>query len=322
MFFAFVAYLFQEMNRHGELSRQVSIVAVRYTSLVIAVTSVVLVVLYSLIPFYQTIRLVSALKTEKAISLFEDLDSITKPYNFGQHEIRFKLLDFASTLVAVDDAQPFVEYALELEEEVLVKEPLEPRYFQVVGFVYDSVARLQDRPELYPIAEGFLREAARLAPGRQEIQFLLAQNLLSQGRLGEARELATEMLAAEPNAPKGRAFYTVIMAPIDWDDEYGTQDMMYSVYVEEAVIFLDLKSFTFIRNGYNSYLKYYFEKKDAEVFMRTLEQALEIEIFLGKAQQAQVEANLIEKTYEIRADVIQSGIDAFKRGGWDTIKLQ
>ena len=319
MFWVFVAHLYQKNERPSGLMKESTL---RYIAPIIGVVTVYLVILYSLIPFNQTIQLVSTIRTESAITLSENLDKITLPYNYAQPEIRFRVLDIASTLVSVDGARPFIDDALRLKEEVLLEDPLEPRNFQVVGFVYDSIARLQDEPELYLVAEDHLRTAMELAPGRQEIQFLLAQNLLSQGRLEEAYDLSLEMLAAEPNAPKGRAFYTVLLAPIDWDGEHGTFDIMFDVYVDEAVIFLDLKTFTFIRNSYNSYFKHFLEQRDADSFLKTLEQALEIELFLEAAQQAQLEAGLIGETYESRAPAIRSGISAFKTGGWDAIKVE
>jgi len=322
MFFAFAAYLSGETKRTEDESPRAVAAAATYIAPILSAICVFLVVLYAFVPFYQTIRFVRALKTESVVALYESLDTVTEPYNFAQPEIRFKVLDAASTLVSVDEARPFIDRALELNEEALMKDPFEPRYFQVVGFVYDSIARIQNEPELYLKAEELLRKALSMIPGRQEIMFLLAQNLLSQGRIDEAHALATEMLAAEPNAPKGRAFYTVIMAPVDWDGEYGTANIMYDVYVDQAVVFLEAKSFTFIRNGYNSYLKYYYEKRDSEGFRNTLDQALVIEEFLGKAQQAQLEAYIISTTYEIRDEAIRNGIDIFARGGWDAIKLE
>lgn len=321
-FFGFVAYLSSRAKQEGAVDRERWNAAFGKAVPVLAALLLFSLVAYVAIPFYQATKFVTGLREGSAEKLFGEIDAITTPYTYAQPEIRFRLLQAAARLVEIPEARPFVDASLRLEEEAMRQQPLEPRFYQTVGFVYDAIARINSEPELYLRAEENLRRAMELAPGKQEIMFLLAQNLVSQGKLEEAGDVARRMLAAEPLAVQGQFFYATIMGPRDWDGAYETEKIFRELFALRMVVPADSQRLTFIRNAYNSYLKYYFERQDEEGFLNVMRRALAIETILAEAGEAQLGEGLIEEISSSRVEALEAGIRAFESRGWDAIRLQ
>jgi len=329
MFWGFTIYLSQRTASLKKVDPKTWVSISKYASPVVAFIFVVLVALYSFVPLYQVSVFVSSLKTGSAVTLFDNLDSMTKPYNFAQPEIRFRILTTASVLIGTPEALPFIDKALLLEDEVLSRKLFEPRYFYVAGFVYDTMGRTYNRSEFYSIAEELFRKAIELSPGRQEPMFLLAGNLVNQGRIEEAAALTEEMLAFAPESSSGQFYYSTNFAPIDFDGSYGTDDIMNELFTSKALVIdrdaftlLDDKVFRFIRNSYNAYLKYYFGIRDSDNFLAVMRRAVEIEILLEDAQGIQADNALNEFLIDSRRADLETGIRVFNSSGWDAIKLQ
>lgn len=271
-----------------------------------------------LIPGYQMRKLLKTLESGYLVNTYEALPLIVSPYTYAQEEIRISLIKAASRLAHVEATRPFLERVIELGKETLQREiVIEPEPYQAVALAYDGLSSMTGDTQYLKIAEGYYRQALSLAPQRQDQMFVLAMNLVRQGKFTEATELARGILAVNPSSDIGIFLSSVVLAPQGGDIGVQAQSSLERLFLERIVLSGAQESI--IRDGYNSYLAYYFSARDSDGFLKTLERALAIEKTLDRIREAQLAAGLINPA-DSQTDEIQSVIQNFQQSGWAAVQ--
>lgn len=167
------------------------------------------------IPLLQAWRYKQALAgTLSPDELAAYAERFLSPYNFLQKELRERFL--GATLgvrdgVRRDLVDALRTKAIESFEEMLVREPDDPRLFLRGAEVYRAMAD-QEHPEFFEKSMMYLEEAKKLSPHRQAILGLQAAMLGDRGKHQDAVLLARETLALEPQAAKSHYYLGMALA--------------------------------------------------------------------------------------------------------------
>ena len=281
--------------------------------------------LHSIIPFYQLSEFTKSGSSQSAENISENLSRITQPYNYVQAEIRFSFINNAPNWIRVAEAIPLTLSLHDLAREVTLKEPPDPRMLRSLGYFETALGRLTENPELFALAETDYREALKLVPGRQAIMLDLASNLVSQGRIDEAHVIAKEILDLEPDSLYGQYYYGAIIAPYDWDRELGGLSMIEAIYKENKFVKLGAKDISgqaqipLLRDAYSSYLYLFYEERNTNAFIKTMEQAILLETLIEENQQRLLEEGIIQQAVLSNVENIQNGLRVFRKDGWSSV---
>lgn len=214
----------------------------------IAVASVYSLYAYNYIPFVQAKTFkASPGASENVHVIVEKLEESMTPYNFAQLNIRAKGIDviymgqyFENLEYAANpNFRPLGNLLIDRMAELIVREPYDTRLFIRLTEMFNGLARAigtetDEAMRLYRQGEGLLREAARIAPKRQDIYYHLSFNLGLQGNHDESIELAQYAVDLEPRV--ARSHYFLALA-------YGLADM--NEKARETLIYAEEKDPSF-----------------------------------------------------------------------------
>ncbi|MBU2101491.1 O-antigen ligase family protein [Patescibacteria group bacterium] len=319
MFLGFVIYLDKSDKPITPVSSR-CVLLIKYLFASFAFLFVIFFIYNSVVPAIQMKPFFQHLRTKNLTGMMEDIDKITLPYNYAQAEIRFQIFSFASTNLNAPGALPLINKSVALIEEVIVGEPLDPKYPLNVSYFYEIAGDLEDRLDYVEIAEEKLRGAIKLAPGRQDLHYTLAQYLISQGKLEEAKEVTRELIALEPDSTIGRLYETALFSPIDWNGEYQTTEKMEKLFLKDRVAF-EGRYLVPYRRSRERYLKYFYKEEDPINFRKTLVRAIEAEELLVDIQLKQVKDGLIQGVQDSNVDNLKKGLIIFDTVGFSGINF-
>jgi len=284
----------------------------------------------SAIPMYQMGTMLNGLKAGHFD--IDDIEKIAIPNNFIQSELRLFALFNVMDKFPEGEMINILPRMINLGEEAIERANSRARGEQAMGMVYNTTYKIFQNEAFLALGEEHLRNAINLAPGRQDTMFYFANNLVAQGKIGEAVDVADDIIVIEPYGLRSRVYWIAIVAPSDWDDQNQSIDQLIKYYDKENIISLENEgseawtiskmrtNFSMIRGSYNNYLNYFFRTKDSESFLKTAKQALRIENTIRSILQNMVSMGILSKLPDDGVESMENLIEAFKLNGWLTIE--
>ena len=278
------------------------------------------------VPYRQTGKLTEGLRKQNPTFIVEHLDEVASPLNYAQAEIRKRLVLAVADIINDPRAKPLIDEVWALMEEVIPAEPLEPRNMEALALSYQTYGENSDSSELIRRAEELLRQELELVPGRQETLFLLAKNLLAQGRLTEALSVADELLATDPESANANLYYSMIIFPLDWDGARGVDRLMTDLFYKDSRAFnvyveIDSQQISYYRNMHRLYLTYYYNERDAAAFRNVLLRAIKMEDVLELIQAEQVPNGFLSEPVLSMKETLERVLNSFDESGWSGARI-
>jgi len=90
--------------------------------------------------------------------------------------------------------------------------------------------------------------------------------------------------------------------------------------LSNLTIGLDEQQLNALRNVYNLYLNYFYDKKDSEGFLTAMEGAKKIELMIEKINEGKYKSGLIKTLPAKKSEEFTRGIEGFKKMGWSAIE--
>ena len=324
VFWGFSSYLSQKEKlapSHTAINKSSKWIAVAFVFFLLASFYVT-----AFIPYRQTSKLTEGLRMQNPTFIVKHLDEIAYPFNYAQAEIRKKLVLSVADIINNPLAKPLVDRSWALMEEIIPTEPQEPRNMEALALSYQTYGENSGSPELIRRAEELLRQELELVPGRQETLFLLAKNLIAQGRTGEALRVADNLLATDPESANANLYYSMIMYPLDWDGRYKTDELMTGLFYKDNKAFnvyveIDSQQISYYRNMHRLYLTYYYNERDAAAFRNVLLRAIKMEDVLELIQAEQVPNGFLSEPVLSMKETLERVLNSFDESGWSGARI-
>ncbi len=156
------------------------------------------------IPFRQAKEYISGVRTKVGEKIFAASDDFLYPYSFAQATIRdqFSDLIYDNGLFRVQEFRPLTDRVITSLEELVEREPYEPRHFIRLVENYSEYAK--DDRAYFAKAEEYSRKAFELSPKRQGVRYHLAFVLAGEEKYEEAIRLAEETVSLDPEVYKSQ----------------------------------------------------------------------------------------------------------------------
>ncbi|PIR98248.1 MAG: hypothetical protein COT89_00885 [Candidatus Colwellbacteria bacterium CG10_big_fil_rev_8_21_14_0_10_42_22] len=278
------------------------------------------------IPYRQTSKLTEGLRKQNPTFIMEHMDEISSPLNYAQAEIRKKLVLSLADIINDPRAKPLINKSWALMEEIISLEPQEPRNMEVLALSYQTYGENSGSPELIKRAEELFRQELELIPGRQETLFLLAKNLITQGRLEEALGVADDILATDSSSANANLYYSMIMAPLDWSGAHGIDELMKDLFYENRKAFnvyieISEQEITYYRNMHRLYLVHYARQRDGGAFRSVLSRAIRMEDILQSIQTEQIPNGFMDEPMGSMKQVLEQALNLFDQFGWEGVSF-
>jgi len=221
---------------------------------------------YSLLGYYQMRTYVSALQSQDLDVVTQSIDSALYPYTFVQEDIRPNFLQTMMGLAGSDKrVTPLLEKAVTAMQELVQRDPYNPRYMIVLAQFYDAVGNAMSDPKYFALAQEQLDAARALAPDRQDIRDLYAYNLALQGKLSDAYALMEQTIALDPMVADPHYFYGILIVAIHDTAHYQTA-------LNQIETAFQAKGYNTANNSrvmevYSQLMAYFAQKRDAADFV-------------------------------------------------------
>lgn len=154
-------------------------------------------------------------------------------------------------------------------DELIEREPYEPKHPMDAGHTTEKL-------KLYDRAEAYYRKALALVPNRPDALYLLAQNLVVQGKMQEAEEPLAVLLEQSKEIPKAGVLYGVALmyAP----EEYrGESFAVFERSLRPEDMWRLSSTLPAVRMIYNDFVAKFIKSRDEKNFLTALETAIRIE---------------------------------------------
>ncbi len=252
----------------------------------------------------------------------QKLDKAFKPYNYVQERIRMDILKEMPNFPPEKDIGNLVSKVMLAVDELIEREPYEPRYSMNAGQVLENIG-------LYEKAEVYYRKALALVPNRPDLLYLLAQNLVVQGKLDQAQEPLEKLLKLfkEDQIPKAGILYgaALFYAP----EEYMAEK--FEILQEALAIPNTIErlgsSLPVMRLMYNDFLFEFTKNKDEENFLKALDTAIRLEEFWEKNKEEEFRRGKIKELpwkneEEKKSEIYKRIKKEFPERGWGVVDIR
>ena len=99
-------------------------------------------IFWTIVPFSQMSTYLTAIGTKNAAGILQNPEAIFEPYTFAQQDIRGHFLNVLTQYYGKEQQlTPLIEDSIRRMEELIAKEPTNPRYFIMIANAYDRRAR-------------------------------------------------------------------------------------------------------------------------------------------------------------------------------------
>lgn len=245
---------------------------------------------------YMQMRKYINLKTRGDLTLeefTEKLDEVLSPYNYAQERIRIDLLKSLPDFEAKEGIAKLATKTFDAADELFEREPYEPRHLMNMGQVLEEVG---GSAVFYEQAEGYYRRALALVPNRPDLMYLLAQNLLIQGKIEEAREgPLKDLFEMSKEIPKAGIYYgSAVVYATDEFREDAFQVLEHYLRAPGTIDSLG-NALSVMRLIYNDFLIEFAKRRDEENFLRALETAIKVEEKWEKQQEEEFRQGKIKE---------------------------
>lgn len=277
-------------------------------------------IFYGIIPVYQNFVFVGAIKSGDAQHLLSRVDNFSKPYNHVQKDLRYQYIKTFLPIAGSKEAEPIFSSALSVMKDYVAREPHDPRRFIMLGTYYSSVGDRTGDKSAYAIAKEYYLKALELTPTRQEVLYSLAVNAADRGDFKEHKEYLDQMFSLGPDIPRVQLYYSTGITMTGPERYLEAIEVMEKLFSENPID-PDMEEIGVFRNAYNRYLNYYYERRDAENFLRAMKLAKTIETHRELRAQSEFERGIIAELPPKESARLELGINAFEERGWDAIDV-
>ncbi len=206
---------------------------------------------------------------------------IFRPYTSAQGTIRQLFLvatldRYYNGLVKGPDA--LLDGSVARLEEYATRFPYYYDFFLLLGKAYGIQAELKKDPSLYKTGEEYLKKALAVGPGRQDVIYSYAINLLNQGRSDEALALLRETIKRTPELPDthyqlGQAL--AVFGPSRYDESMAEFEFALSRGVNHSP--------AVTVNIYQKFFYHYYQIRDPKHFAVAARRLAELDPAQGEA---------------------------------------
>jgi len=278
----FMAYLYDEEHHRDVEDLPNGVPAyVLYTAVGVASVFFIYVFSISLVAYSQMSGYVGLLKSSNLTTIENGIGGVTSPYSYAQQDIRGDLVSEIVGQYATSSSpelKPFLDQAIGYEEQVISLDPHDPRQSLIIAEAYDAEGKVA--MELSNSAEGtadfqkaekYYRFAYQLAPLRQDVILPLAQNLLYQGKIGDALTLLQNCYNEDPKVVMSNYEFGMVLSYA------GTK------YYSQSLPLLNLALEAYANNlsalvgsgslagVYKAFASYFYQTKDLANFVLTMD---------------------------------------------------
>ncbi|OHA64557.1 MAG: hypothetical protein A2667_00765 [Candidatus Wildermuthbacteria bacterium RIFCSPHIGHO2_01_FULL_47_27] len=315
-------------NKSDIRAHQLQSAFVRIGTIAAALTALWLFVWATWLPYMQMKNYVK-LKASglPLIEFTAKLDEVFYPYSYIQERIRIDLLKTLPEFPADEGIGKLVSKVMQAADEIMEREPYEPRHPMNAGQILEEV-------EAYDKAELYYRKALALVPNRPDLLYLLAQNLVIQGKIEEAKAGPLAVLFEQSKAiPKSGILYgaALLYAPEEYQDE-AFAILESSLKVPGMMGSLGTAgqlgtALPVMRQIYNDFLALFVQRKDEKNFLAALDTAIKLEEDWEQQKELQLEKGKIEKLpWEDEAgkksELYKKVREAFPKYGWEVVNVE
>lgn len=272
-FFAFLAYLSTldepQQERAVKKEKVATSVGVRThaASAVFGVSGLFFLwalVFWTIVPFSQMSTYLSAIGDKNAAGILANPDAIFEPYTFAQQDIRGHFLNVLTQYYGKQpQLDPLIDESIRRIEELIEREPSNPRYLLMIANAYDRKGRAGYGEEFFKKAEVYYNRAAELAPMRQDVLYATAFNLSFQGRVDEAIAVLRTVLTVDDVSPETHYFLGAILTEKGGDYREALKEMEIAMSSPAYINFKDDQTI----NIYSLFLKRTYAARDKENFL-------------------------------------------------------
>lgn len=223
----------------------------------------------TIVPYAQMSAYLGMMSTGDPNTIAQNIDSVFSPYTYAQGNIRTHFLSSMLSYYGKDPTiNKLMDKAISKMEELVQKEPNDPRQFILIGQAYEAKGKVDGNMDLFKKAEGYYREAYTQAPMRPDMSYPLALNLFYQKRYDEAIALLRKTLGYDNQVPETNLYLGEVLA-------FAGEQQNHPEYYSEALGHLEfaLNKSAGMGNDkaviaiYNSFAKYFYDKRDKEDFI-------------------------------------------------------
>lgn len=276
VFFAFVVQL-KESQR--DFSFQLSPAKLLRMSVFWSVTAGVLAVIililffkFTLVPYLQMryyINLIQTGLTPKELAA--KIDKAFYPYTYAQENIRMEFLKTLPKLPPEEGIAELAKKSFEAMDDLIEKQPYEPRYPMNMGQILDDLG-LREKAEIY------YRRALSLTPNRPDLLYLLAQNLVVQGKIKEAEQgPLAKLFELSKEVPKAGVLYGVALIYAPEEYKVKTFDVLQKALNTPGIMSRLGTSLPVVRLIYEDFMAKFVKARDKENFLAALDTAIRVE---------------------------------------------
>jgi len=222
-------------------------------------------IFWTIVPYSQMSTYLTAIGTKNAAGILQNPEAIFEPYTFAQQDIRGHFLNVLTQYYGKEQQlTPLIDDSIRRMEELIAKEPTNPRYFIMIASAYHRRARAGDGLEYFKKAEAYYRKAAELAPMRQDVMYAIAFNLSFQGRVDEAIAVLRTVLTVDDVSPETHYFLGAILTEKGGGDyREALKEMEIAMSSPTYINFKDEQTV----NIYQLFLKRTYAARDSENFL-------------------------------------------------------
>ena len=221
-------------------------------------------IFWTIVPYSQMSTYLTAIGTKNVAGILQNPEAIFEPYTFAQQDIRGHFLNGLTQYYGkAPQLNPLIDDSIRRMEELIAKEPTNPRYFLMIAGAYDRRARAGDGLDYFKKAEVYYRKAGELAPMRQDVMYAIAFNLSFQGRTDEAIAVLRTVLTVDDVSPETHYFLGAILSEKGGDYREALKEMEIAMSSPTYINFRDEQTV----NIYQLFLKRTYAARDKDNFL-------------------------------------------------------
>jgi cytochrome c-type biogenesis protein CcmH/NrfG len=235
-----------------------------YKGVLVSVVLVYALIAWVWIPIGQTrsfLRIMrgSVLQEQQAGVIMSSLI----PYTYAQDVIRTNLVRKQIELYDGSEQQTkAMIIATNYMQELLEREPTDPRLFITAGQGYEAIGRQGSKEYLLKALELYTR-AQELAPKRQDIFYQRAYNYIYQGNDAEAKKILDEAIALDSRVATSHFYKGLFYAAVEGQQSYqqAIDSMEYAFSLRQGIGISDPNNIT---AAYYLAMKYFYDIRNAK----------------------------------------------------------
>ncbi len=300
LWFFVLAYVVFLTSPKGDSSNLRDVRGARFSAVVISMAAIWYAIVFFAItmPGYLQMRLYSSLINSRNIEVIMDgIDDVLSPYTYVQEDIRSQFLDLARKSVSKDSKlAPLLFKAVNAMEELVEREPYNPRLFIMLGDTYHNIKTVSDDEKIIDRAQRHFEAAARLAPRRQDMEYVVALVNVTQGNTEEALAHAYNLIALDPEN-KAMPYYYLSVILHRLGPEYYERSLTALGTALDNINLQHIPNPPEVSKQYETYFSYFLDRQDTENLLIVLRRMQVFEL--------------------LRIKGVEGAIDYVKQGEWE-----